>query len=652
MPELASARPLGSSVPPPADPARQASPTTYGIDKWGAGYFSVSQAGEICAHLIGADGSEDDVSLFGIVRTLEASGIGTPILLRFPSILESRINRLNEGFAAAIAEGGYTGRYRGVFPIKVNQQEQVIREVTAYGRRFHYGLEAGSKPELIAALAYLDDPRALLICNGYKDHDFIDLALRARKMDTDVVLVLEMPQELDIIMERADALGVEPALGIRVKLSSESGGHWVESGGEQSPFGLNIAQLMTVVDRLRKAGKLGWLKMLHCHQGSQIPDLFSIKRATCEAARIYSGLIQEGAPMGMLNLGGGLAVDYDGSRSALSSSANYSMEDYCEALVESVKSVTDDAGVAHPTLITESGRAITAHYAALVVKVMDVNRFTVDGDISRDGCGDLPPIIALEDLSRTVSAHNCLECYDKAFRYRDELRDAFNAGEIGLRDRSVAEQLFWQVLTRVGQFSRDLPAHAVLHEKLRNLDAMLADRYYANFSVFQSTADAWAIGQMFPVSPLHRLHEMPTRVGVLNDVTCDCDGKIKKYITDLGGSETIPLHGLRDGEDYYLAIFLLGAYQETLSDMHNLFGDTHAVSVELEDGKARTSREVYGDRVSDVLSYVEHDPAELEAQFVEKAARAHQQGTLTATEHREVVEAFQRGLKSYTYFAH
>ncbi len=648
MPDIAS--------PPPSPPQRPAAASgggsTYGIAHWGAEYFAVSDGGEITVKLKGEDGSQGDVSLFGIVRNLEAAGVGTPILLRFPSILESRIERLNGGFASAMERFGYRGRYRGVFPIKVNQQEQVIREVTAFGRRFHYGLEAGSKPELIAALSYLDDPAALLICNGYKDHDFIDLALRARKMGIDVVLVLEMPQELDIIIERAAALAVEPAVGIRVKLSSESGGHWIESGGEQSPFGLNIAQLMTVVDRLRAAGKLGWLRMLHCHQGSQIPDLFSINRATREAARIYAGLIKEGAPMGMLNLGGGLAVDYDGSRSTLPSSANYSMEDYCEALVDSVQGVLDNAGVAHPSLITESGRAITAHYAALVVKVMDVNRFAVDWDISIEGCADLDAISGLEEIARSVSAHNCLECYDKAFRYRDELRDAFNAGEIGLRDRSVAEQLFWQVLTRVGHFSRDLPAHAVLHEKLRDLDSMLADRYYANFSIFQSTADAWAIDQLFPVAPLHRLHEKPTRVGVLNDITCDCDGKIKRYITDLGGSETIPLHGLRDGEDYYLAIFLVGAYQETLSDMHNLFGDTHAVSVGLEGGKPVTSREVYGDKIADVLSYVEHDPLQLESEFVSKADRARAAGQIDGTEHGELVAAFQRCLQSYTYFVH
>ena len=620
---------------------------TYGINHWGAGYYSISRRGEVVVDLTDREtGSPHAVSIPKILDELDARGIRPPLLLRFPRILERRIEELYHGFAKAISDLEYGGMYRGVFPIKVNQQQQVAEEVAAYGRRFHYGFEVGSKPELIAALAYLKDSDALLVCNGYKDEEFIDLALYGQLMGLRVVMVLEMPHELGIIEERSAALGVEPVIGVRVKLSAEGAGQWAKSGGEKSPFGLNLAQLVETVERLRERGRLGWLQMLHCHQGSQIPDLTIIRRAIEETARIYVGLVKEGAPMGLLNLGGGLAVDYDGSRSTRSSSANYSIEEYCHSLVDAVKWVLDESGVEHPTLVTESGRAMVAHYSMLALEILDVNRFENRDELSVNE-GDNETLVALAEVARGINADNLLESFGKANRHREELHENFLTGDISLRERAVCEQCYWRAMTDIATETQKL---RYIPEELRDLSGLLADQYYGNFSIFQSIADSWAIDCAFPVMPLHRLAERPTRQGVIHDVTCDCDGMIKKYVSGSEVTEALPIHETKENESYFLGIFLVGAYQETLSDLHNLFGDTHAVSVDVENGRVRFSREVEGDSVADVLEYVEHDPKKLVDQFRELAETAITEGRITAVQRRKALEAYRNGMAGYTYF--
>ena len=620
---------------------------TYGINHWGAGYYSISRRGEVVVDLTDrATGSPHAVSIPKILDELDARGIRPPLLLRFPRILERRIEELYHGFAKAISDLEYGGMYRGDFPIKVNQQQQVAEEVAAYGRRFHYGFEVGSKPELIAALAYLKDSDALLVCNGYKDEEFIDLALYGQLLGLRVVMVLEMPHELGIIEERSAALGVEPVIGVRVKLSAEGAGQWAKSGGEKSPFGLNLAQLVETVERLRERGRLGWLQMLHCHQGSQIPDLTIIRRAIEETARIYVGLVKEGAPMGLLNLGGGLAVDYDGSRSTRSSSANYSIDEYCHSLVDAVKWVLDESGVEHPTLVTESGRAMVAHYSMLALEILDVNRFENRDELSVNE-GDNETLVALAEVARGINADNLLESFGKANRHREELHENFLTGDISLRERAVCEQCYWRAMTDIATETQKL---RYVPEELRDLSGLLADQYYGNFSIFQSLADSWAIDCAFPVMPLHRLAERPTRQGVIHDVTCDCDGMIKKYVSGSEVTEALPIHETRENESYFLGIFLVGAYQETLSDLHNLFGDTHAVSVDVENGRVRFSREVEGDSVADVLEYVEHDPKKLVDQFRELAETAITDGRVTAVQRRKALEAYRSGMAGYTYF--
>ena len=403
---------------------------------------------------------------------------------------------------------------------------------------------------------------------------------------------------------------------------------------------------METVERLRERGRLGWLQMLHCHQGSQIPDLTIIRRAIEETARIYVGLVKEGAPMGLLNLGGGLAVDYYGSRSTRSSSANYSIEEYCHSLVDAVKWVLDESGVEHPTLVTESGRAMVAHYSMLALEILDVNRFENRDELSVNE-GDNETLVALAEVARGINADNLLESFGKANRHREELHENFLTGDISLRERAVCEQCYWRAMTDIATETQKL---RYIPEELRDLSGLLADQYYGNFSIFQSLADSWAIDCAFPVMPLHRLAERPTRQGVIHDVTCDCDGMIKKYVSGSEVTEALPIHETKENESYFLGIFLVGAYQETLSDLHNLFGDTHAVSVDVENGRVRFSREVEGDSVADVLEYVEHDPKKLVDQFRELAETAITEGRITAVQRRKALEAYRNGMAGYTYF--
>lgn len=627
----------------------------YGIREWGHGYFDVSSRGEVVVNL--KDGKKaKPVSLSEIVKGLRERGTQLPVLIRFGDLLRWRIDELNEGFHSAIREGKYQGVYRGVYPIKVNQQQEVIEEITRYGRRYHYGLEAGSKPELIAALAYMHDPEAYIVCNGYKDEEFIDLALNAQKMGLQVILVLEMPSELGLILERSKKMGVRPTLGVRFRLSAESAGYWSGSGGDASVFGLNISQLMGVVDHLRDEGMLDCLRMLHYHQGSQIPNIRAIRQAVTEATRVYCGLVQEGARMGILDLGGGLAISYDGFKGATSASSNYGTKEYCADVIEAISEVTAEAGVPHPDIITESGRAVVAYYSVLVINILDVNRFEpVKGDV--EIAKDAPQLVRnLAELREEfgkdpskLTRERVQEIYNDAVYYRDKLRTEFNYGKVTLRERSQGEEIYWAIMTWI---SAKLEAVGHDGSQMDRINTVMTDYYYGNFSVFQSLPDLWAIDQIFPVMPIHRLKEKPTRNVVLSDITCDSDGKIAKFAHSGEICGSLPLHDphIEKGEDYMLGIFLVGAYQETLGDLHNLLGDTNVVSVSIEGGKLKYRREQEGDSVAEVLSYVEYDPKDLATRFRNLAESAVVSKRITAAERREIMNAYDAGLRGYTYF--
>ena len=624
----------------------QQSAELYGIESWGHGFFGVNRKGHVTVKL------EDDqackeVSLHDIIEGLHDRGTRVPVLLRFRDLLHSRITEINESFRKAIKDSGYRGEYRGVYPIKVNQQRQVIEEIAEFGKKYHYGLEAGSKPELIAALAHMNDPEAFIICNGYKDEEFIDLALHSQKMGLKIMLVLEMPSELELILERSRKIGVLPNLGVRVRLSTRGSGHWQESAGDKSVFGLNAAQVIQVVDHLKATGYLACLKMLHYHQGSQIPNIAAIREGATEAVRMYCDLVKEGAPMGVLDIGGGMAVDYDGSHTNFHSSCNYSVAEYCTDIVEVVSQICDKAAVTHPCLVSESGRAVVSYYSVLVFNILDVT--------SAQTSDEAPPVpenapqnlLNLIDANKTLSKKNLQECFNDAVYYRDQVRAQFFYGNATLRERGLAEAWFWHILTRISNLIAQLDD---IPEDLRELSSTLVDFYYGNFSLFQSLPDSWAIDQLFPVMPIHRLDEKPRQRAVLADITCDCDGKIDRFIDKEDVAKILPLHEIRPDETYYVAVFLVGAYQETLGDLHNLLGDTNVVGVHLEKGKPVYTHEVEGDTVADVLSYVEYDPKELVSRFRSFAEKAVNDGRISPKERREILDLYREGLAGYTYF--
>ena len=618
----------------------------YGVESWGAGYFSVSEKGEVAVHPDGNGGAS--VSLYDVARGIQDRGFDLPVLVRLSDILDARISRLHESFAKAIKEYNYHGAYRGVYPIKVNQQQQVVEEICSFGERYHHGLEAGSKAELIAAISFLKDPEAYLICNGYKDEEFIDLGLYALKMGIRCVFVIEMPSELDLILERSRALNIEPILGIRMKLSTQAGGHWTESGGERSVFGLNTAQVMDVVDTLRAKGKLDCLKLLHYHLGSQIPNIRDIREAVKEGCRIYTGLVAEGAPMGVIDFGGGLAVDYDGSHTNFTSSCNYSTAEYCSALVEELMSILDETETPHPDIITESGRSTVAYYSILLFNVLDVSRFETH-ELPKELPEDAHELLHnLMETYRNITAKNVQEYYHDAIYYRDEIHALFKRGAATLRDRALSGQIYWHILTRIAGVLRSMK---YVPDEFEHLSNALADVYYGNFSLFQSLPDSWAIDQLFPIMPIHRLKEKPVHEAILADITCDCDGKIDRFIDLRDVRRTLPVHPLKSDEDYILGVFLVGAYQETLGDLHNLLGDTNVVSVRIDaDGHIHYAREIEGDSVADVLTYVEYEPKEMVRRVREMAENAVKSGRMTARERRAVMDAYESGLRGYTYF--
>jgi arginine decarboxylase len=619
----------------------------YNVQNWGAGYFDISKKGDVVISLKGRK-KKTAISLMDIIDGIKDRGLDMPVLLRIQNILDSQITLLHESFNDAITKSGYKGSFRGVYPIKVNQQQQVIEEVAQFGSRYHHGFEAGSKAELIAALSHMEDPESCLILNGYKDTEFVDLGLYGRKIGFKCFFVIESPSELPMILERAEKLRIRPLIGVRAKLSSKGGGHWTESGGDRSIFGLNAAQIVEVVDQLKEKEMLDCLQLLHYHLGSQIPNIRDIRGAALEACRMYTELVREGAAMGYLDLGGGLAVDYDGSHTNYINSRNYSIDEYCTDIIEAIMTTLDDKDIRHPTIITESGRATVAYYSILLFNILDVSRFETL-PLPRKMPREVPEIIQnLMEVLKVMTVKNLQECLNDALYYRDELRQLFKHGNVSLRHRALGENIFWHIVKNISLLTKELKH---IPPELVDIDAALADIYYANFSIFQSLPDSWAIGHLFPVLPVHRLNEEPTRQAILADITCDCDGKIDKFI-DLHGERTaLPLHELKESEEYYLGAFLVGAYQETLGDLHNLFGDTNVVTIRISDnGDYDLVREIEGDSVGDVLSYVEFDPKAMVVQFRKQAEQAVRAGRITARERKKIMSAYEAGLRGYTYY--
>ena len=634
-----------SKPPNPVSWDTQQANDLYGVNNWANDFFSISKNGHLHVHL--RDGPQKiSVSLPDIVDGIRERGLDTPLLLRFHDLLADRISNLNMAFNSAIDDSGYQGSYRGVYPIKVNQQQQVIEEITHFGEQYHYGLEAGSKPELLAALAYMHDPEAYIICNGYKDQEFIDLALQSTKMGLQIVLVIEMPSELNLILERSEALGIRPMLGIRAKLSTCNNSHWSHSSGENSVFGLTTNQILNTVDTLREHDMLDTLRLLHYHQGSQVPDIRSIREAATEASRIYTELINEGAAMGLLDIGGGLGIDYDGSRSDSHSSRNYGIKEYADDIIDVVKTVCNEAQLAHPTIISESGRAVAAYYSVLIFNILDVNSPSADSLAQNIPSKPHPYLIKLSEVESYLEKANLQECYNDALYYRAEILSLFRHGNVTLRERAYCNSLFTRIMTRIREIA-DTMEH--VPEAITEGNPFL-DVYYGNFSLFQSLPDSWAIDQLFPVMPIHRLDEEPIAKATLADITCDCDGRIDNFIINGEHQSHLPLHELKDNEDYLLGVFLVGAYQETLGDLHNLLGDTNVVSVGVKNGNIQYLRELAGDTISDVLSYVEYDTKNLVDRFRSLAERSVEEGKITPSQRRQIMDAYRESIVGYTYY--
>ncbi|MFN9619921.1 MAG: biosynthetic arginine decarboxylase [Synechococcaceae cyanobacterium] len=630
----------------------------YGLDRWGEPYFSVSARGHVMVQPRGDRGGSLD--LVELVRELQGRDLSLPLLLRFDDILEDRLERLHAAFERAIAQYGYAGRYQGVFPVKCNQQRHVVEELVASGRRWHFGLEAGSKAELLIALSLLDDPEALLICNGYKDRRYIETAILARRLGRRPVVVVEQADEVERILEASRALGAAPYIGIRAKLSTRSTGRWGSSVGERAKFGLAIPEVLATVEALRQADLLADLRLLHFHIGSQINDIAVLKDALQEAGQIYVELCRQGAAMGFLDVGGGLGIDYDGSRTASAASTNYSLQNYANDVVATVRECCEPNGVAVPTLVSESGRAIASHFSVLVFDVLGAGQPPAAVPPPQ---GEEPLLVrnlrdtlaAVErsgacDPADPVSCEPLQEAWNDAIKFKDDALAAFRLGYLGLPERALAEQLYWACCRRIGERLAEVPGAQPIPDDLRRLQAALASTYYANLSVFRSAPDTWAIDQLFPVLPIHRLNERPTGLGTFADLTCDSDGKLARFI-DRGQAKTLlELHSLRPGEPYWIGLFLAGAYQEVMGNLHNLFGSTNAVHIRLHDGGGyRLDHVVRGDTNAEVLQVMEHDPKLLLERLRVASEAAIADGRLEIGDARRLMAHLEASLRQSTY---
>jgi len=620
---------------------------TYSIDYWSGGYFAINEHGRLVVRP-SRDPESAGVELHGLVQQIQKSGLSLPVLVRFPGILHDRVRSLRDAFAAARENDGYQGGFTAVYPIKVNQQRRVVEEIVN-ACPGEVGLEAGSKPELLAVMALSDQRGGIVICNGYKDSEYIRLALIGRQLGLRVFIVVEKLSELELVIREAKALGVEPLLGVRLRLASIGTGNWQNTGGEKAKFGLSAAQLLHVVGRLREEGMVDALRLLHCHMGSQIANIRDIQRGMREFARFYVDLRAMGLSIEYADVGGGLGIDYEGTRSRSFCSINYSVQEYANNIVHTLWEMCAEHDLPHPHIVTESGRAMSAHHAVLVTNVVDTERAPVREDIP-PATADEPLILAdlratLEGLSGEVpSTPSALEAYHDVSHWLSEAQSMYNHGVLSLQQRAVAEQLYFAICWRVRELLR--PQSHRHRAVLDELNEKLSDKYFCNFSLFQSLPDVWAIDQIFPIMPLHRLDERPTRRTVLEDITCDSDGRIEHYVDNEGVESSLPLHSVSPGETYLLGMFLVGAYQEILGDIHNLFGDTDSVHVDVRhDGTFKLLQPQRGDTVDTVLRYVDFDPKALVQRYRQKCIEAE----LTGEQRDAYLRELEAGLSGYTY---
>jgi len=637
----------------PAQPWRiEDSLELYLVDAWGKGYFSINQAGHVVVRPDTQLGHEID--LYEVVEGLKARDLTTPVVVRFSDILAHRLKRMHEAFAQAIVENDYQNRYAAVFPIKVNQQRLVVEEVYRYGREFGFGLEAGSKPELLAVMAMTENTSdRLIVCNGFKDDSYIEAVTLATKLGRTIIPVVENFEELGLILKHAKNYGVRPRIGVRVKLFSEGSGRWRDSAGEKSKFGLFITEILELFKVLQGENMLDCLQLVHCHPGSQLQDIRRVKDAINELAHVYAELKLMGAGLQYIDVGGGLGVDYDGSGTNFSSSMNYTLNEYASDVVYRVASVCNARDIPHPMIISESGRAVAAYHSVLIFDTLGssaLDKFRVTGTEVEDYRGDQELPAPVQDLAvayRSVSERRLVECYHDALTAREQVLQMFNLGLLSLEFRGLAERLYWATCARIRDASRRLDK---LPEELEDLEAILSDTYFCNVSVFQSLPDSWAIDQLFPIMPIHRLDERPTRTAVLADITCDSDGKIDRFVSLRDVKRTLELHDLKEGEKYYLAAFLVGAYQETLGDLHNLFGDTHVVHIRLHDEGGWWIEEIVkGDTANKVLEYMEYDVAELAPALGRDCERAIRDGRMTIAESQVLRRFYDVELDGYSY---
>ncbi|MGB9609706.1 MAG: biosynthetic arginine decarboxylase [Bryobacteraceae bacterium] len=615
----------------------------YDIDRWGKGYFTISESGHVLVHP--TKDPRRYVDLKELVDTLVLRGIDPPLLLRFPQILGQQLREMWEVFDAAIRDHDYKGAYRCIYPIKVNQQRQVVEEIYQLGRQYGFGLEAGSKPELLAVMAIADNSTPI-ICNGFKDDEYIELCMLARKVGRSITPVVEKFTELDLILQKAEKLGVRPSIGLRIKLASRGAGRWKSSGGYRSKFGLTVTEAMRALETLKAFGMEDCLRLLHFHLGSQITNIRHIKAAVIEAARVYVELKKQGAGLEILDVGGGLGIDYDGSQTDFESSVNYTLQEYANDIVYHVQNICDEAEVPHPTIMSESGRAIAAYHSVLVFNVLGVSGFGEEQvpDTLPDDAEQ--PLVDLLETYRNLSMKNLLESFHDAQQALDSALNLFSLGYLPLKQRCLAENLYWLICRRVYSMAKQMD---VFPEELEGLESMLSDTYFCNFSLFQSMPDSWAVKQLFPIMPIHRLGERPTRHAVLGDISCDSDGKVDQFIDRRDVKKTLPLHPF-NGEPYYLGAFLVGAYQEILGDLHNLFGDTHAVHVRVnEQNKPVLEAVIRGDSVKEVLAYVQFSSSQLLEQFRRDVEEAVMEGKIGYEESGRLLKFYEDGLYGYTY---
>ena len=616
----------------------------YNIKGWGASYFGINEAGHV---YVTPCKDNNQLDLCEIMDELVLRDVTPPVLLRFPDILDNRIEKISSCFEIAKQEYNYEGENFIIYPIKVNQMQPVVEEIISHGRKFNLGLEAGSKPELHAVIAVQCQSDSLIICNGYKDQSYIELALLAQKMGKRIFIVVEKLNEIDIIAKAAKKLNVMPNIGIRIKLASTGSGKWAESGGDASKFGLTASELLQALEKLDEKGLHDCLRLIHFHIGSQITKIRRIQTALTEAAQYYANLRKMGYNVDFVDCGGGLGVDYDGTRSSNSeSSVNYSIQEYVNDCVSTFVDAANKHGIPHPNIITESGRNVAAHHSMLIINVLETASLPEMSEEFEAKETDHQLVRELYKIWDNLNSRNMLEDWHDAEQIREESLELFSHGMVDLKTRAEIEAMYWSVCHEINTLSKGMKH---VPDELRNLDKLLADKYFCNFSLFQSLPDSWAIDQLFPVIPIQRLNERPTRKATLQDITCDSDGKIANFVSEGRTSHVLPVHTLRRGEPYYLGVFLVGAYQEILGDLHNLFGDTNAVHLSVKDGSYHIDQIIDGETVEEVLEYVQYNPKKLVRQLEIWVTKSVKQGKISLEEGKEFLSNYRSGLYGYTY---